>query len=113
MRSCLSILLTFTFLNREHVYRRHALPITCPRCHEIFETDRLKDEHTAAALRCQAREAPPIEGMNATQKELLRCRKRTVKNMEESEKWREMYLVLFPGTVDESIPSPCKSSDVA
>lgn len=40
---------------REHLYRRHALPITCHRCHEVFDATTLRDDHLVADERCQIR----------------------------------------------------------
>ncbi|CAG9990166.1 unnamed protein product [Clonostachys byssicola] len=92
---------------REHVYRKHALPISCPRCHTSFESEKQKDEHIAASVRCEAREViASTEGMSTTQKEQLRSRKKSAKYVTEAEKWRQMYLILFPNADLASIPSP-------
>ncbi len=93
--------------DREHVYRIHALPISCPRCHEAFGTDREKDEHISRVERCPFRDAAKADGIDATQRDLLRNRKRKQKQMSEAQKWAEMYLVIFPDADATDVPSPC------
>lgn len=95
---------------REHMYRAHALPISCPRCHETFETDRLKDDHVGAAQRCEMQEKPTLEGLDSTQRDLLKSRKKAHKHMTEVDKWNEMYLIVFPQSDPVNIPTPCKSA---
>ncbi|KAK1990637.1 hypothetical protein LX36DRAFT_754048 [Colletotrichum falcatum] len=92
---------------KEHIYRNHALPITCPRCHEEFADDRLRDSHLRASEQCEVRDqAPAVEGIDSTQKELLRCRRRAHKHMAEADKWCEMYTILFPDANPTRLPSP-------
>lgn len=96
-------------MQREHLYRCHAQLINCPRCHEIFNTDQAKDEHTAAEVRCEAlTRGAPLEGFNLTQEKLLRSKKKAHKQMTEEEKWMEVYLILFPDLDPENLPTPCK-----
>jgi len=100
---------------KEHLYRSHTLPIRCPRCHEVFGTDREKDEHTARTQRCIEAVMSSVddrssEGIDATQEKLLRSRKRKhMRQLSEEEKWADMYLILFPDADPTGIPSPCKS----
>ncbi|WDK11026.1 hypothetical protein CGRA01v4_02305 [Colletotrichum graminicola] len=92
---------------KEHVYRNHALPVTCPRCNEEFANYRLKDLHIRANEQCEVKDqALVVEGMDSTQKELLRSRKRTDKYMSETDKWSVMYLILFPDANPTRLSSP-------
>jgi uncharacterized Zn finger protein (UPF0148 family) len=101
------------FYQREHLYRCHARPVSCPRCGKIFDTDQEKDEHVAAEVRCESRtQVAPVEGFNSTQEKLLRNRKKKQKEMTEEEKWIEVYLILFPDSDTEDLPSPCKCTAV-
>lgn len=52
---------------------------------------------------------PHLEGFDSTQKELLRCRKKTKKYMTEVDKWYEVYMILFPGADPVHLPTPCES----
>lgn len=94
---------------KEHIYRKHVLPIRCPRCHQVFETDGLKDEHISQAERCvRAEDGSPPEGIDADKERLLRSRKGKNKEASEAEKWNDMYLILFPEADPTRLPSPCK-----
>jgi len=59
---------------------------------------------------CSLREMESVEGFDADQKESLRSRKRAKGNAEltETEKWRDIYRILFPHVEPDDIPSPCK-----
>ncbi|KAF6802447.1 KilA-N domain-containing protein [Colletotrichum sojae] len=66
---------------------------------------KLKDEHFRASEQCEVLDRIPVEGIDATQKELLRRRQRTHKYMTEAEKWNEIYLILFPNANPTCLPS--------
>lgn len=91
---------------KEHLYRSHLLPITCPRCHEAFESEKTQLEHLTAEKPCQKREKPKLEGIDSSTEKILRSRKHMQKHNNEEDRWREIYLILFPGTNAESIPNP-------
>ncbi|ORY65984.1 uncharacterized protein BCR38DRAFT_483648 [Pseudomassariella vexata] len=91
---------------KEHLYRNHALPISCPRCHTTFESERHRDAHVRSYERCEVRSPLQTEGFDATQKELLRRRRPEQKKMSEGDKWREVYMILFTDTDPTNIPSP-------
>lgn len=94
---------------REHLYRNHSLPISCPRCHEPFLTEFDRDSHVRSTERCEIREPPDgTGGFTTTQRDLLKSRKKGYKQLSEPQKWREIYLILFPDTESTDIPSPCK-----
>ncbi|KAL6406688.1 hypothetical protein AUP68_09490 [Ilyonectria robusta] len=91
---------------KEHLYRSHLLPITCPRCHEAFESEKTQLEHLTAEKPCQKREKPKLEGVDSSTEKILRSRKHMQKHNNEEDRWREIYVILFPGTNAESIPNP-------
>jgi len=103
-------LLIQTFIvYRQHLYRRHALPIQCARCALKFDTDTSLKEHQRRPEGCEVREEGPKEGFDKEQEKRLKSRKRPPIGQTEIEKWNAVYLILFPE--DESkIPSPCKTS---
>ncbi|KAK0732278.1 hypothetical protein B0H67DRAFT_96518 [Lasiosphaeris hirsuta] len=94
---------------KEHLYRCHLLPPSCPRCHETFETEKEKLEHLIAPEPCTVRDKPLIEGIDPSTHELLRSRKLLQGQETEVAKWRAVYLALFPDTDEKDIPSPCES----
>jgi hypothetical protein len=49
------------------------------------------------------------EGFTKDQEKRLRSRKKTHADMTDEDKWREIYIVLFPDDDQSVIPSPCKS----
>ncbi|KAH7009713.1 hypothetical protein EDB80DRAFT_572751 [Ilyonectria destructans] len=91
---------------KEHLYRSHLLPITCPRCHEAFGSEKTQLEHLTAEKPCQKREKPKLEGVDSSTEKILRSRKHMQKHKTEEDRWREIYIILFPGTNAESIPHP-------
>ncbi|KAI0413265.1 hypothetical protein F5X98DRAFT_390999 [Xylaria grammica] len=92
---------------KEHLDRNHCLPISCLRCYAPFDTEAERDFHMRSAEQCEVRDPPaPIEGFNASQRVELKSRPRGLKSMSEPQKWRRVYLILFPGTPEIDIPSP-------
>ncbi|KAI0096227.1 hypothetical protein GGR51DRAFT_543873 [Nemania sp. FL0031] len=92
---------------KEHLDRRHALPISCRRCYSAFNTEEEHDSHIRSSDQCEVRRRPsPIEGFNASQRAELKSRPRGLKHMSEPQKWRRVYLILFPETAESEIPSP-------
>ncbi len=47
------------------------------------------------------------EGFTKDQEKRLRSRKKTNADMTDEDKWREIYMILFPDD-EHAIPSPCK-----
>lgn len=95
---------------RTHLYRRHALPIQCPRCWEVFKADNELQSHLQQDPPCTIQGNRMLhEGFTKDQEKKLRSRKKTHGDMTDEEKWREIYLILFPDDDPSSIPSPCKS----
>ncbi|KAK4159962.1 hypothetical protein QBC43DRAFT_326177 [Cladorrhinum sp. PSN259] len=90
---------------KEHIYRVHRLPISCPRCQASFSDQAMLSEHLLLPDRCERKlqtgDAP--EGCTWQQEKALRDKKRRP-NMGENEKWVETYRILFPN--DTKIPTP-------
>ncbi|KAJ3548084.1 hypothetical protein NM208_g1181 [Fusarium decemcellulare] len=95
---------------KEHVYRRHELPILCLRCHETFETDQQLELHQRQPQICEIQDTELPEGLTKKQKEALRQRKKPSKTGEPSrsdeDQWRDVYKILFPHDPEDAIPSP-------
>ncbi|KAL1866466.1 hypothetical protein Daus18300_006701 [Diaporthe australafricana] len=90
---------------KEHLYRRHRLPIHCYRCHEVFTSDKLLQLHSRSEAQCAVRdEAQEMEGIDALQERHLRSRKRTDKT--EEDKWRDVFRICFPTDVPGCMPTP-------
>ncbi|KAH6632854.1 hypothetical protein F5144DRAFT_488764 [Chaetomium tenue] len=92
---------------KTHLYRRHALPIQCPRCWETFKTDGQLQLHLQQDPPCSVQRNRTIqEGFTKDQEKRLRSRKKTHADMTDEDKWREIYMILFPDDEQSAIPSP-------
>ncbi|KAK0627957.1 hypothetical protein B0T14DRAFT_146593 [Immersiella caudata] len=95
---------------KTHLYRRHALPIQCPRCWGVFKSDELLRSHLQQNPPClMAENRAPVEGFTKDQEKRLRSRKKAQADTTDEDKWREIYIILFPDDDESSIPSPCKT----
>ncbi|KAK6074609.1 apses transcription factor [Seiridium cupressi] len=70
-------------------------------------SERERDAHMRSPEQCEVNEPPPrTHGFNASQKAQLKGRPKGYKRMSEPQKWRHIYMILFPETKDTEIPSP-------
>ncbi|KXX82104.1 hypothetical protein MMYC01_201557 [Madurella mycetomatis] len=97
---------------RTHLYRRHPLPIQCPRCWDVFKADSQLQLHLQQDPPCTVQENGLLhEGFTKDQEKRLRSRKKTHADMTDEDKWREIYTILFPDDDPSSIPSPHYNED--
>ncbi|KAH7117684.1 hypothetical protein B0J11DRAFT_89705 [Dendryphion nanum] len=90
---------------KEHLYRSHAQPIYCPRCYTMFDADADLTMHLRSDTDpCHMSNAQAIEGIDRNMEATLR--RRTTALRPEEDKWRDVYLILFPETEETDIPSP-------
>ncbi|KAE9567744.1 hypothetical protein CGMCC3_g16141 [Colletotrichum fructicola] len=96
----------FDGMNRmkEHLKRRHFKEHTCERCGDLFGSKKALQNHQRLPTPCILRDAPVEEGfLTSTQWDEI-TRKRSRCSLEE--RWKEIYLILFPDTPPHAIPSP-------
>ncbi|KAM7215159.1 hypothetical protein V8F06_009477 [Rhypophila decipiens] len=98
---------------KEHLYRNHAMPLHCLRCHQVFSSTLDLQEHSRRpdpTGQCMLNPDLPsfLQGrFNSDQEKLLRSRRRTLpREAGEEEKWVAVYRILFPADDPASIPSP-------
>lgn len=96
---------------KEHLYRNHAMPLHCFRCHEVFHSNLELEEHSRRPDPTQCTLSPNLpdflEGrFNSDQEKLLRSRRKHPKETTEEEKWVGVYHILFPAEDPAAIPSP-------
>ncbi|KAK3390701.1 hypothetical protein B0H63DRAFT_388880 [Podospora didyma] len=92
---------------KTHLYRRHALPIQCPRCWDVFKGDNQLRAHLQQDPPCDVRTNQTlVEGFTKDQEKRLRSRKKVQADMTDEDKWREIYMILFPDDDKATIPSP-------
>lgn len=93
--------------NRTHLYRRHGRPPQCPRCWAVFSTEEALQAHQQQNPPCERSETVTlVEGFSREQEKKLRSRKKAQPNMTDEDKWRDIYMILFPDDDKDSIPSP-------
>lgn len=92
-----------------HVYRNHKRPIHCSRCFAIFDTIGLLTEHIRKEPPCATQEPRAFDGIDDVQMARLRSRKQTSNTvLNEEDKWRKMYRIIFPDEDPAKAPSPCE-----
>ena len=94
--------------DREHIYRRHAMPIHCSRCRAVFETDAGLSAHMRVSKSeiCELNTHAPLDGFTPDQGKAMRCRK-TSRGLSEEKKWIDLSTLLFPDCDPENFPEPC------
>ncbi|PSN65855.1 hypothetical protein BS50DRAFT_621649 [Corynespora cassiicola Philippines] len=91
---------------KEHLYRRHALPPQCQRCWRTYKDEPALTEHLRSVDACAIREQQPEEGLDKKQIEQLKSRQSMFRADDDEEKWRIIYLILFPDTPPTQLPTP-------
>ena len=105
-------ILQLTFI-REHLLRRHRRPRhSCKRCGVPFDDESSLGNHQRSVRPCPLRDVQIAEGFDETQESLLRTRSRGATKGANIQRWRQVYAILFPDTLDDDIPSPCKSNSL-
>ncbi|KAI8315536.1 hypothetical protein K4K59_001144 [Colletotrichum sp. SAR11_240] len=100
---------------KEHIYRKHSLPkFSCPRCSQPFETQADLQAHARLPTPCEVKEPEVLDGITQDQEKKLRSRKKTSgKELNEAEKWTQVYRILFPDVREREIPSPYYNTEDA
>ncbi|KAH9885965.1 hypothetical protein F4778DRAFT_759862, partial [Xylariomycetidae sp. FL2044] len=107
-RSCAGPGWTSIHRLKEHIYRIHRLPKhTCPRCNKPFDDSKDLSEHLRADTLCEKLNVAPSEGIDETTEAKLKVRKRHSPGVSDEQRWREIYLILFPDANPDATPSPC------
>jgi hypothetical protein len=84
-------------------------PLHCPRCQKVFFVRFKLDNHITFEELCVWRPRPEEfrNTFSPDKFDLLKSRKGHG-GLTEAEKWRQVYMILFPDDPDQGIPSPCK-----
>ncbi|CAI6336622.1 unnamed protein product [Periconia digitata] len=91
---------------KEHLYRRHLLPIQCNRCCSTFANEPILREHQRDFRGCEVKEHIPLEGFDKDQERKLKSKKRSLVYQSEEDKWNGVYKILFPDDNEADMPSP-------
>ncbi|KAH6718161.1 hypothetical protein BKA61DRAFT_670574 [Leptodontidium sp. MPI-SDFR-AT-0119] len=92
---------------KEHLYRKHQVPIHCERCWQTFRNAKDRNAHLTlnTADMCEVIPGTPPEGIGPEIEKKLKRRKKTYPGQSEEARWTEIYKLLFPQ--EEEFPSPC------
>jgi len=88
----------------------HLLPkYKCPRCNLGFNNDKELEDHLRADDNklCKKSNVVREEGIDQDTERKLRERKKHNSSQTETQRWIEIYLLLFPAADKDAIPSPC------
>ncbi|KAI1780799.1 hypothetical protein F4818DRAFT_435996 [Hypoxylon cercidicola] len=107
-RSCTGPGWTSLHRLKEHLYRVHRLPKhTCPRCNEPFEDSRDLADHLRADVPCEKLEVVPVlQGIDEATEAELKVRKRNCPGVTDEQRWKDIYMILFPKANPKALPSP-------
>lgn len=95
--------------HREHLYRNHRLPDNpCPRCGDPFSDAKTLNAHLRSDNPCRKKDIAAAQGIDEHQEKKLRERKRVGSAVTDEQRWRDIYMILFPEANKNNLPSPCK-----
>ncbi|KAE8454266.1 hypothetical protein EG329_005191 [Mollisiaceae sp. DMI_Dod_QoI] len=83
-------------------YRKH----NPRRCKDLFNSEAELDAHIEAIISCQSKTSDPVDGITSKIKTKLQSRKKTHSRQTESERWIQIYEILFQPKPEDIIPSP-------
>ncbi|KAJ2989719.1 hypothetical protein NUW58_g3323 [Xylaria curta] len=83
------------------------------KCNSCFENDKELQAHLRADEPCKKSNVPPEEGIDQDTERKLRERKRHNSGQTETQRWNDIYLLLFPGADRNAIPSPYPDHETA
>jgi hypothetical protein len=84
------------------------MPFYCQRCYVEFENDEDLNAHSRSRAPCTLEKQRHIEGINKAQYDALKDKGRMHKAQSEEDKWKIVYLILFPDTAMDEMPFPCR-----
>ncbi|KAI1084664.1 hypothetical protein F5B20DRAFT_216429 [Whalleya microplaca] len=97
---------------KEHLYRIHREPKhSCVRCNKPFVDKKDLDDHLRADMRCEKMDLAPVQGIDPATEAKIKVRKKA--GVTDEQRWREIYLILFPNTNLKAIPSPYYDGNVS
>ncbi|KAL7623804.1 hypothetical protein AAE478_005357 [Parahypoxylon ruwenzoriense] len=79
------------------------------KCNETFEDAKDLTEHLRADVLCEKLEKVPVlQGIDEATEAKLKVRKKSCPGMTDEQRWKDIYVILFPNANPKAIPSPCK-----
>ncbi|KAK8086565.1 hypothetical protein PG994_001539 [Apiospora phragmitis] len=91
---------------KEHLYRVHKLPPNaCPRCGDPFGDAKALNAHLRSDDPCRKKDIAAAQGIDEQQEKKLRERKRVGSAVTDEQRWRDIYMILFPEANKNNLPS--------
>ncbi|KAF2816540.1 uncharacterized protein BDZ99DRAFT_353053, partial [Mytilinidion resinicola] len=90
---CHRVTLTKISFVKQHLSRKHQLPIYCSRCMSTFDTEAERDTHARASA-CELSPIVNLEGITEAQRK--RLREKVPSGMNEEQQWFTIFDMLFP-----------------
>ncbi|KAK0620594.1 hypothetical protein B0T14DRAFT_521777 [Immersiella caudata] len=94
-RGCSRLQLTRVRDVKQHLVRRHRMPIYCPICKESFSDEKSRDLHTNKLACTKAAGGVSIAGITEEQRDALS--RRVNRSLNEAGQWNSIWDILFPG----------------
>lgn len=91
---CQQVELTAVSRVKQHLTRRHRIPIHCPACNMQFERDDNLTAHIRQRPPCEMQAQVPWEGVTVQQNALLQAR--SDRNKTPENQWYDVFRILFP-----------------
>jgi len=81
---------------KQHLFRRHAPSIHCPRCFENFEDHQTLEEHSRQEPPCAVRNERPQHLHGMTNEQFRKLKTRADPKRSEEAQWADIWNVFFP-----------------
>ncbi|KAK8107350.1 uncharacterized protein PG998_009363 [Apiospora kogelbergensis] len=78
----------------------------CPRCGDPFADAKALNAHLRSDDPCRKKDIAAAQGIDEQQEKKLKERKRVGSSVTDEQRWRDIYMILFPGANKNSLPSP-------
>lgn len=101
-RDCYKYMLTRIRDVKQHLTRRHCMPMYCPRCFATFEDEESRDEHIIENICDAVLSATKPDGITESQRQQLS--KKPPTNLSQEDQWFAVWHILFPGSPRPNSP---------
>ncbi|KAK8026093.1 hypothetical protein PG990_003916, partial [Apiospora arundinis] len=78
----------------------------CPRCGDPFDDAKKLNAHLRSDDPCRKKDIAAAQGIDEQQEKKLKERKRVGSSVSDEQRWRDIYMILFPEANKNSLPSP-------
>lgn len=101
-RDCYKFTQTKILDVKQHLTRCHQMPMYCPRCYAIFETEDSRDDHIVHIDCMATRSTPKPDSITESQRQQLS--EKTPANISKEDQWYGVWDILFSATPRPASP---------